>query len=326
MIAFGAAMDDPEAYRRYAMPGIERTTEPDSQVFAFAASGLVCRDYNLLLDAAAGREDLEALVIVQQDTELADPGFCAKVRAALADPDVAVVGCAGATGVSGIAWWEGSVSAAPGVHRYNEHGSGELPALSWLQAAPAPAEVETLDGSLLVLSPWAVRNVRFDEALRLGYGFDLDFCLQVRAAGYRVMTADLRTIRHRPLEVVRESEHKAWIEAHISVAEKWDEQLSSAEAAAGSWKEARPARGGRARGRADRRLLEGVRARRADRAAGARPGRGHRERRVARDQAASRVQPLARRAGRAAALVVERAADLVLRHRVLPGRHSRSQA
>jgi hypothetical protein len=237
VIAFGAAMDDPEAYRRYAMPGIERAAEPDSQVFAFAASGLVCRDYNLLLDAAAGREDLEALVIVQQDVELADPGFCTKVRAALAEPDVAVVGCAGATGVSGIAWWEGSVSAAPGVHSYNEHGSGELPALSWLQAAPAPVEVETLDGSLLVLSPWAVRNVRFDEALRLGYGFDLDFCLEVRAAGYRVMTADLRTIRHRSLEVVRESEHKAWIEAHISVAEKWDEQLPGAEAAAGSWKQ-----------------------------------------------------------------------------------------
>jgi hypothetical protein len=236
VIAFGAAMDDPEAYRRYAMPGIERATEPGSELYAFAASGLVCRDYNLLLDAAARRDDLEALVIVQQDLELADPEFCAKVRAALAEPDVAAVGCAGATGVSGIAWWEGSVSAAPGLHRYNEHGSGELPALAWLQAAPAPAEVETLDGSLLVLSPWAVRNVRFDESLRLGYGFDLDYCLQVRAAGRRVMTADLRTIRHWPLEVVRESEHKAWIEAHIAVAEKWHEQLSGAEAADAGWK------------------------------------------------------------------------------------------
>jgi GT2 family glycosyltransferase len=204
VIAFGAAMEDDEAYRRYAMPGIERAKEADSEVYAFAAAGPIPRSYNLVLDMAAGRDDLEALVLVHQDIELADPDLCAKVRAALAEPDVAVVGSAGATGVSGIAWWEGSVSAAPALHRYNEHGSGELPAFSWLQAAPAPAEVDTLDGSLLVLSPWAVRNVRFDEALRLGYGFDLDFCRQVRAAGRRVMTADLRTIRHRPLEVVRE--------------------------------------------------------------------------------------------------------------------------
>ncbi len=235
MIAFGAAMDDPEAYRRYAMPGIERAIEPDSEVYAFAASGLVCRDYNLVLDAAAGREDLEALVLVEQDIELADPDFCAKVRAALGEPDVGVVGSAGATGVSGIAWWDGSVSAAPAVHLYNEHGSGELPAFSWLRAAAAPAEVDTLDGSLLVLSPWAVNNVRFDEALRLGYGFDLDFCLQVRAAGRRVMTADLRTIRHRPLDLVRKPEHKAWIEAHIGVAEKWDGQLAGT--APGDWKQ-----------------------------------------------------------------------------------------
>jgi hypothetical protein len=237
VIAFGAAMEDDEAYRRYAMPGIERAKEADSEVYAFAAAGPIPRSYNLVLDMAAGRDDLEALVLVHQDIELADPDLCAKVRAALAEPDVAVVGSAGATGVSGIAWWEGSVSAAPALHRYNEHGSGELPAFSWLQAAPAPAEVETLDGSLLVLSLWAVRNVRFDEALRLGYGFDLDFCRQVRAAGRRVMTADLRTIRHRPLEVVREEEHMVWVEAHISLAEKWDGQLPDAEGTAGSWKE-----------------------------------------------------------------------------------------
>jgi hypothetical protein len=237
LIAFGAAMDDPEAYRRYAMPGIERAREPDSEVFAFAASGLVCRDYNLLLDTAAGREGLEALVLVHQELELTDRNFCAKVRTALAEPDVAVVGYAGATGVTGIAWWEGSVSAAPALHSYNEHGSGELPAFSWLRAASPPAEVDTLDGSLLVLSPWAVRNLRFDEAFRLGHGFDLDLCMQVRAAGRKVMTSDLRAVRHRPLELVRRAEHKAWIEEHIRVAEKWSGQLPVAGVEAGTWKD-----------------------------------------------------------------------------------------
>ena len=44
-------------------------------------------------------------------------------------------------------------------------------------------EVDTVDGFVLALSPWAVRNVRFDESLGQLHGYDFDFCLQVRAAG-----------------------------------------------------------------------------------------------------------------------------------------------
>jgi Glycosyltransferase like family len=230
-------MEDPEAYRRYAMRGIERVREADSEVFAFAAAGPLTRNYNLLLDAASRRDDVEALVLVQEDVEIDDPDFCAKVRSALAEPDVALVGSAGATGVTGIAWWEGQVSAAPAVQRYNEHGSGELPAFSWLQPSSPPMEVETLDGALLVLSPWTLANLRFDESLRLRYGFDLDYCLQVRATGRRIMTADLRTVRHRPLELVPKPHHQAWVDAHIAVAAKWEGTLPGPGPAGGSWKQ-----------------------------------------------------------------------------------------
>jgi len=46
-----------------------------------------------------------------------------------------------------------------------------------------------VDGSLMVLSPWTVRSVRFDEGLRVGYGFDTDYCRQVRGAGRRTLPA-----------------------------------------------------------------------------------------------------------------------------------------
>ena len=84
-------------------------------------------------------------------------------------------------------------------------------------------EVDTVDGFLLVLSPWAVRNVRFDESLVLGHGFDLDYCLQVRAAGRKVVTADLRVVHHHSLELV--SDLDLWVEAHMRVAEKWDGRM-----------------------------------------------------------------------------------------------------
>jgi hypothetical protein len=219
VIVFGAAIGDPEPYDRYAAPGLQRAAEPGSELHAYAAVGPIARTYNLLLDRAAAHADLEALVLVDSHVELADSDFCAKVRRALADPDVAVVGAAGAKGVHSIAWWEGDVSAAPVVHRYGEHGGGELPAYSWTNAAAAPAEADSVDGALLVLSPWAVRNLRFDESLR-SHGYDVDYCLRARRAGRKVMTADLRIVQHRSLELIGDVD--VWVETHIQTADRWD--------------------------------------------------------------------------------------------------------
>jgi hypothetical protein len=234
MIAFGCAILDTESYGRYADPGIRRAAEPDSETYAFAAAGGLPRSYNLLLQQAAANEDLEALVLVHPHAEITDPEFCSKVRSALADPDVGVVGAVGAAGVRNIAWWEGSVRSGHVVHRYTEYGGGELQAFSWTHPEPAPGEVDCVDGLLLVLSPWVVRNIRFDETLALGLGFDVDFCLQVRAAGRKVVVADLDLVHHRGLELLEED--KVWAEAHIRLSEKWDGRMPGAEAAEVDWK------------------------------------------------------------------------------------------
>lgn len=220
MIAFGSTIIDPVAYRRYAQPGVRGAAEADSEVFVFSAIGPAARGYNLLLDTAAKRDDLEALVLVHSHAQIDDPRLCSKVRAALSDPDVGVVGCAGARGVRSLAWWDGEISAGTLLHRYQEHGGGELPAYAWTSTAPAPADVDVVDGVLMVLSPWVVRNVRFDEALALGHGFDVDFCLQVGQAGKRVVTADIRVTHHRSLELF--ADRATWVEAHMQLAEKWD--------------------------------------------------------------------------------------------------------
>ena len=122
MIAFGTSMTDPEAYRRYARPGIERAAESDSELLAIAAVGSIARGYNLLLDLAARYDELEALVLVNQEVELTDPGACTTIRDTLAAPGVEATGCAGATGVRSIAWWEGQVHAAEVTLEYQEHG------------------------------------------------------------------------------------------------------------------------------------------------------------------------------------------------------------
>ena len=142
------------------------------------------------------------------------------MRRAFADPNVAVAGCAGASGVRSLAWWEGRTSVGDVILRYIDHGGGELPAYPWLEPAPPPQVVDTIDGCVMVLSPWATRNVRFDEALRFGHGHDLDYCLQVRAAGRTVTTIDTRVIIHRSLDPIEDWD--TWLEAHVQLAAKWE--------------------------------------------------------------------------------------------------------
>ena len=238
MIAFASSITDPELYRTCAEPGIRLATEPDSEVIANAAAGSIFRSYNLIMDSVAGREDLEALVLLHQDAELVSPDFCTTVRAALEDPDVGIVGCVGAVGVRNIAWWEGSVTWASFTHRYREHGGGDVPSLSWAkEQMPAFAhtgEVEAVDGFVLVLSPWVVRNVRFDESLGLLHGYDFDFCMQVRAAGRKVVTADFRVVHHHSLELV--SNRETWLAAHVRLAEKWADAVPGPTANGSDWR------------------------------------------------------------------------------------------
>lgn len=223
MFVFASSVTDRAVYDACAGPGIARAAEPGSEVWAIDAPGTLQESYNHILDRAAAIPELEALVIVHQDAELTDTDFTSRIRAALADPDVGLVGCVGAVGVRTIAWWDGSVTLASFLHRYDEHGGGNLPGFSWDPADLPPyartGEVDTVDGFVLAFSPWVVRNLRFDESLGHFHGYDFDFCLQVREAGRKVLTADVRAVHHHSLDLV--SAPESWIEAHVRVAEKW---------------------------------------------------------------------------------------------------------
>jgi Glycosyltransferase like family len=227
LIVFGTAVTNTELFDRCATPGIRRAAEPDSVVLPHQTTGSLFRNYNVLLDSAATYADLEALVLVHQDVEIADSDFAAKVREALSDPDVAIVGCAGAVGVRSLAWWEGALTWAGLTHRYPEYGGGDFPAISWRpEAIPSyasPGEVDSIDGLVMVLSPWAVRELRFDESLGQLHGYDFDICMQARAAGKKVVTAPFRAIHYHSLQLVKEPE--TWIQTYMRLAEKWDGQV-----------------------------------------------------------------------------------------------------
>lgn len=228
MIAFGCAITDEEMYRDFALEGIQLVAEPDTQILAYVSVGSIFRNYNLLLDQAKKRGGFEALILVHQDAEITDVNFLAKVRESLSDPEVAIVGCAGAVDVRNIAWWEGSVRWASYTHRFEELGGGEIPALSWVpEHIPVYAElgeVDSIDGFVMAFSPWAIENLRFDESIGGGlHGYDFDISMQARTAGKKVVVADLKVIHHHSLQVI--SDESGWIAAHMKLTEKWHDHL-----------------------------------------------------------------------------------------------------
>src|SRR5205807_1981484 len=75
---------------------------------------------------------------------------------------------------------------------------------------------------------------RLDETLLLGHGFDLDFSLELRQAGRRLVVENLEVIHHRPIELV--GDLAVWVEAHIKLAEKWDGTLRDSPADEERWK------------------------------------------------------------------------------------------
>jgi SAM-dependent methyltransferase len=185
VIAFASCVGNEETFVRCAVPGLQRVAEPDSPIIEATTDRSIFEAYNEVLDAVAERDDLEALVLLHDDTELLDPAFCEKVRRRLADPDVGVIGVVGARDVATLSWWD----ADPFGHVVDSRGE--------LDFGGGSHDVETVDGLLMVLSPRAVRELRFDADSFTGFhGYDADFCFQARAAGLRVVVDDIRVMHH----------------------------------------------------------------------------------------------------------------------------------
>ena len=184
MIVFASAVADPERYRRCALSGIRSVAEPDSVTVEVETSSIF-EGYNEVLDAFRAEPALEALVLMHDDVEIVDPRFCDKVRRRVSEPEVGVVGVAGAQGVTSLAWWEG-------------HCRGRVRETRGLvDFGGGVHDVDVLDGLMLVLSPWAAATLRFDEERFTGFhGYDADICLQARAAGRRVVVDELAVVHH----------------------------------------------------------------------------------------------------------------------------------
>ncbi len=213
MIVFGTAVADEDRFDRWALPGIARVLESDSIVMTRRGYGSIQGPYNSILDEAARLADLEAVVLVHEDTEIDDPELIAKIRNAFVDLSVAVIGPIGARAVRSMAWWEGETfGRVVAPNAASEKVITTSVPHGWHR-------VESVDGLMLVLSPWAVREVRFDERFAPSFhGYDVDYCFQVRARGRDCLVAPLKAIHYGTWKPEASA---AWVAASLVWQRKW---------------------------------------------------------------------------------------------------------
>jgi Glycosyltransferase like family len=154
----------------------------DRPMMAVSGHTSICVAYNKILDYYRGWSDLEALVLVHDDLEITDTFFEDKLRAALAE-DVAIVGVCGGPVDSSLAWWD-----AEGCIGHQATDSGLI------DFGPREGDVAIVDGSIMALSPWVVANLRFGDYPGF-HGYPA-ICRDARAAGRRVVVADIDTHHH----------------------------------------------------------------------------------------------------------------------------------
>jgi hypothetical protein len=185
MIAYGICIGSEEKYQAFARRSLREFAAPDAPIAELRDAHSIFAAYNQILEAFANKPDIDGLVLLHEDVEIQDREFEQKIHNVLSDTTVAIAGVIGALNVTSLAWWEGEGRGRCAETR------GIIDFGGWED------DVDAVDGLLLVLSPWAVRSLRFDQEAFCGFhGYDIDICFQARAAGRRVRLVNIDLFHH----------------------------------------------------------------------------------------------------------------------------------
>lgn len=201
-VGYGTCVGSWDKLHRNVVPRVE-----GRPLLALSGQTQLTVAYNTILDAYRGR-GMDAVILLHDDLEITDPNAEATFLAALADPDVALVGVCGGKGDRSLAWWN---SESIG-HQMTDSGM--------LDFGARTGDVAFIEGSIMVFSPWAVENLRFDTQYPGFLGYD-DICLTARAMGKRVTVVDVDTHHHSTVGFKSPAIAAAWDVAEQIFLAKW---------------------------------------------------------------------------------------------------------
>lgn len=193
-LLFGTCVGYPEKLRKYAAPSVQHNVDEPYQYIPISSTGHVPGAYETLRVIAASQPHVEALVLLHDDLEIRDPKFAQKIRRALHQPDVAIVGVIGARGVRSMHWWAGG---PPTWRGYVEDGRDGRTVVDGGFAEGDPCDVDSVDGMMFAMSRWAIENLSFVPDVYTGlHGYVEEVCFQARAKGKRVVVSNIDVFHH----------------------------------------------------------------------------------------------------------------------------------
>lgn len=179
----------------------------DRQMMALSGQTSIAAAYNAILNVYSIRQS-DAVILLHDDLEITDPDAEATFLRALKDPDVALVGVAGGSARGGLAWWNHD----PVGHQLTDSMN--------IDFGPREGEVDLLEGSILVLSQWAVQHLRFDARLSGFHGYD-EIAMQARSFEKKVVVVDVDTHHHTNVGFKSRDSESEWHAADRFFREKW---------------------------------------------------------------------------------------------------------
>lgn len=200
-IMYGCCVGSWDKFEQYVVPRNDRL------VMALSGQRSISEAYNRMIKVALD-EQVDALVLQHDDLEIIEPpdSFENKILDAVARPDVALVGVAG--GGPSMSWW----NINPIGHQLTDSGPLEF-------GNARAGDVHMIEGSLMVLSPWAISHLQFDEGYEF-LGYD-DICLEARRFGKRVIVVDIDTHHHSTVGYKSESVRQMWERSEKIFNQKW---------------------------------------------------------------------------------------------------------
>ena len=74
---------------------------------------------------------------------------------------------------------------------------------------------------LMILTPWAIERLIFDETYPGFHGYDVDIGMTIRSMGMRVVVADIETHHHTIPIFKSDAVEREWYSADQRYRQKW---------------------------------------------------------------------------------------------------------
>jgi glycosyl transferase family 2 len=205
VITYGVCVGSWDRFQANVVPHIL-----DREVITLYGQNSIAVAYNHILMAYASpmRTMPSALVLLHDDLEITDPEAEEKLMVAFQDPTVALVGVAGGGSAQGLAWW----NVDPVGHQVTD--SMEI------DFGVRHGYVDSLEGSILAFSPWAIQYLRFDIGYPGFHGYD-EISMLAKAKGKRSLVVDLDTYHHTKVGFDSVASQDEWLRADKRFREKW---------------------------------------------------------------------------------------------------------